>query len=155
MLQVLVGLWRSGPRGWPDAARAAAALWRARRQLASSRFRHAGLDLPSAGAGPDELTPAQIAVVERVRQAVPRVANRFGWQRDCLIQALAAQAWLTREGVSSRIVLGARSRPEDGFDAHAWLLVGTREVTGWNNGEASGYSRFPTRPADRASRHDI
>jgi hypothetical protein len=154
----LAGLWRTGPRGWADAATAAAALFLARNRLQRSAFAMRGLDLPTTGAAADALRPDQRALVERVRLMIPRVANRLGWPRDCLIQALAAQAWLARRGISSRIVFGGRNRFEDGFDAHAWLLVGTREVTGWNNGEAASYARFPARsdgPVTSEPPHDI
>jgi hypothetical protein len=141
----LAGFWRIGPRGWADAGCAAALLILARRRLKHRAFTTSGLDQPSAGDAAGDLVPAQLALVERVRLMIPRVANRFGWPADCLVQALAAQTWLTRAGISSRVVFGGRTRPAEGFDAHAWLLVGTREVTGWNNSEAPSYERFPPR----------
>lgn len=153
-LPTLTGLLRIGPRGWIDAARALRALLGARRRHAAHGFAANDLDRPSPGARAAALGDDQRALVERVRTMVPRVAHYLGWPSDCLIQALAAQDWLQRAGISSRIVVGGRARAGHGFDAHAWLLVGTREVTGWDNAEAGSYARFPARaeaPASQAA----
>jgi hypothetical protein len=155
VLQWLPGFWRLGPQGWVDAARAAVMLYSARHRLNRGATNSPALYKVSGGANATELDPSQLVLVERVRTIVPRVANRIGWPDDCLIQAVAAQVWLGRAGISSQIVFGARARSAEGFDAHAWLLVGAREVTGWNNREASSYVRFPQRPTQAGFNNDI
>ena len=75
--------------------------------------------------------------VDEVGFVTPRIAGRMPFRSDCLVQALAAQHWLLKEGIPSTIVLGVE-RPIDGdFGAHAWLLHGDRVVTG---GEIQRYS---------------
>jgi hypothetical protein len=66
------------------------------------------------------------------------------WKGTCLVQALAAQRWLARLGISSEIVLGARKTGGSGLDAHAWLVAGGRTIVG---GDVEGYEPF--RPSHR------
>jgi hypothetical protein len=88
------------------------------------------------------LSPQQIALIERVSYAVPVMGSRVPWRSDCLIQALAARRWLARASISSDVCIGVRKN-EEGFQAHAWLKVGERIVTG---GDTSSYAELP--PAD-------
>lgn len=89
-----------------------------------------------------ELDAGQTALVERVAFAIPRVAARLPWRSDCLVQALAAQHWLSSRQVTATLTLGVpRDKPAD-FEAHAWLTVGDRVVTG---GDVSGHVAL-TRP---------
>ena len=75
--------------------------------------------------------------VERIRKAVARASHRLPWRADCLVQALAAQRWLRRYGIASRIMIGAHERGLDPFEAHAWLTCGDVIVTG---GDVGGYT---------------
>lgn len=83
-----------------------------------------------------KLDASQAALVERVAFVVPRVASRLPWRADCLVQALAAQRWLGRHGVTTTLTLGVPSDKPADFEAHAWLTAGDRIVTG---GDVSGY----------------
>ena len=74
--------------------------------------------------------------MERVAFAIPRVGTRLPWRADCLVQALAAQRWLRRHGVATQLIIGARKPTPTEFEAHAWLKVGERVVTG---GDIGGY----------------
>jgi len=85
------------------------------------------------------LSPAQAALVERVAYAVPIMGLRVPWRSDCLVQALAARSWLARAAVPSDVCIGVR-KDELGFQAHAWLKVGDRIVTG---GDISSYAELP------------
>ena len=76
------------------------------------------------------------AVCEDVEFAIPRMALRVPWRADCLVQALAGQAWLTAQGAPSEIRIGASNSEAEGFAAHAWLACGDRIVLG---GDISGY----------------
>ena len=69
-------------------------------------------------------------VLARIGYVLPRLSDRLPWRSDCLIQAIAAQNWLTAYGVGSEIQIGVE-KPEGGeFGAHAWLLHGEKVVTG-------------------------
>ncbi len=136
----LATAWRRGPGVWRDVAVAAWEL-----ALANRAFRHtpAG-DLPllardeGAGAG-KALSGRQQALLERVAYAVPIMGLRVPWRSDCVVQALAARRWLARGGIGSRVCIGVRN-DADGFQAHAWLKVGDRIVTG---GDVSAYAELP------------
>ena len=77
-----------------------------------------------------------LALVERIAFVVPRVAARVPWKSDCLVQALAAQRWLRSARIKSTLSIGVRQQPDAGFEAHAWLSVGTTLVTG---GDIAGF----------------
>lgn len=116
-----------------DVGRATLELGLARLRL-SSRPVHALVD--AAPICPHKLTGRQIALVEVVTYAIPRVAARLPWRADCLVQALAAKRWLGRHGVATTLTLGVPPDKPADFEAHAWLSVGDRIVTG---GDVSGY----------------
>ena len=100
----------------------------------SSRHARALIAAPAMEAA--QLDPRQAALVERVAYLIPRVSARLPWRADCLVQAIAAERWLARHGVATKLTLGVpRDKPAD-FEAHAWLSAGTRIVTG---GDISGY----------------
>jgi len=85
------------------------------------------------------LSPSQAALVERVAYAMPVMGLRVPWRSDCLVQALAARRWLARAAVPSDVCIGVR-KDDHGFQAHAWLKVGERIVTG---GDISSYAELP------------
>ena len=125
---------------WLDLFRAAIELGFARVRLGS---RQAGDLLGSADVAALQPAPALdqdgARLVERVAFAIPRAGPRLPWRADCLVQALAAQNWLGRHGVASQLVIGARKSSSAEFEAHAWLKVGERIVTG---GDIGGYAPF-------------
>ena len=89
--------------------------------------------------GQTALSTRQKALVERVAYAVPIMGLRVPWRSDCLVQALAARRWLARAAIPSDVCLGVR-KDEQGFQAHAWLKVEERIVTG---GDISSYAELP------------
>lgn len=84
----------------------------------------------------DELSPEEECLIKRVAHVIPRVAARLPWRADCLVQATAAKRWLSASGIASTIHFGVLREKQPAFEAHAWLTVGTRIVTG---GDISGY----------------
>lgn len=132
--------WRRGPRLWRDVAIASWEL-----ALANVAFRRTApseLPLLSRGSGLDggkPLTARQQSLVERVAHAVPIMGLRVPWRSDCMVQALAARRWLARGGIGSTVCIGVRN-DGPGFQAHAWLKVGERIVTG---GDISPYAELP------------
>lgn len=92
-----------------------------------------------AAVGLKGLSSAEEGLVERVAYAIPRVAARVPWRADCLVQAMAARRWLASRGIGSTIHFGVPKGKQPAFEAHAWLTVGERVVTG---GNISGYIPF-------------
>ena len=74
--------------------------------------------------------------IGRVGTALARMGHRLPWRADCLVQAVAAQHWLQRHGLASRLEIGVRDHSDDPFEGHAWLLCGETVVTG---GDPSDY----------------
>lgn len=77
------------------------------------------------------------AKLDLVAYVIPRVASRVPWRADCLVQAMAAQRWLTAERITSTISIGVKRSDQGEFVAHAWLKHGETVVTG---GEIGDYS---------------
>jgi len=120
---------------------------RAVAELALARLRHAltpvRVLLREASARQETLNARQHALVRRVGYVVPRVARRLPWRADCLVQALAAQRWLSARGVAGVIRIGGRIGPDGAFEAHAWLTVGDDIVTGWDIERLAEFAPFP------------
>jgi hypothetical protein len=132
--------WRRGPGVWRDIAIAswelALANWEFRRTPWGELALLLAADMTE---GSKALTALQRSLVERVAYAVPIMGLRVPWRSDCVVQALAARRWLARRKIASSICIGVR-KDEQGFQAHAWLRVGDRIVTG---GDISSYSELP------------
>ena len=122
----------------PCAARAVA-------ELARSRLRFGKLEVSAiasrnaelAAAPPVDARPENRLLVSQIAFVVPRVARVLPWRSDCLIQATAAQRWLARHGMASRIVIGVERSEEGDFGAHAWLDYDGIVITG---GDISRYT---------------
>lgn len=73
--------------------------------------------------------------VARVQRHIAGLARRVLWRADCLPQALATMAMLSRRGYRPLLHLGARrlanaAAPTSGMRAHAWVVCGQRVVSG-------------------------
>lgn len=143
-----------------DLARARVALARLRPGLIERRNRAA------------QQVPVRPAATARGREpairawigfVVPRVATRLPWRADCLVQALAGQSWLAREGIASRIVIGVckESGAQARLESHAWLecadavLIGGpidryTPIVGRILAETNGAETIGAGPADQA-----
>ena len=76
-------------------------------------------------------TAAQERQAWRVGAAVVRAARTLPWDAPCLPQAMAAKAMLARRGLRTSLHLGAMpGEGEARISAHAWLMFGSRTVTG-------------------------
>lgn len=70
-------------------------------------------------------------VLVDIRWAVRRWSRASGGHFTCLMQAMAVQALLARQGVSSAVVLGVKpGRAGADPTAHAWLRVGQWVIVG-------------------------
>jgi len=107
------------------------ALLIARAAMALLPFRRiaAWLGAPSVE-GPATATAAEIGAAQEVGWAVGAVARRVPWDGRCLAQALAATGMLRRRGLEGTVSFGVRQGESAGFDAHAWLRLGSCIVTG-------------------------
>lgn len=76
--------------------------------------------------------PLQLARATRISWAIQSAAARVPWRSDCLVQALAAKRWLTREQIPSQLNLGVRVNASNIIEAHAWLRCDNVVVTGGN-----------------------
>ena len=117
---------------------AIAALAIARIALACIPFSRIAAWLGTSGAeSPAAVTPEQAQAAEAVGWAVSALARRVPWDGRCFAQALAATAMLRHRGVDGTVSFGVREGASAGFEAHAWLRVGTRMATG-----GPGHERF-------------
>jgi Transglutaminase-like superfamily len=66
----------------------------------------------------------------RLSWAIGAAAARVPWRSDCLLQAMAADRWLRRYGLSPQFFLGAQIPGPGRFQAHAWLYCNGLAVTG-------------------------
>lgn len=99
-------------------------------------------DGESATAARPPIRPTERAVPRKVGRVVRDVAERVPFEAVCLPQAMAAQWMLRRRGLSSRLVIGARRRPGEDLELHAWLLSDGKGVVGHQ--EAETYAAFPS-----------
>jgi hypothetical protein len=147
-MPLLPDLARAALRFWQvplsdriDFFRAMVELGRARRRLhrvpASQIVTSENPEAPSP-------TEVQAATARRIGVAIRRASRYVPWRSDCLVQALAAQAWLKRKGVSTWLRVGVQKIAEaERPYAHAWLLCGNSVVTG---GDVSTFSPFAPTP---------
>ena len=80
-------------------------------------------------------------VLARIAFVIPRLSDRLPWRSDCVIQAIAAQNWLSSHGVYGEIQIGVENPFDGDFGAHAWLMHGDSVVTG---GDISRYAPILT-----------
>ena len=113
-------------------------LWEALFALAIARivmafvpFRRIAGWLGSPGIeSPTTATPEDTRTAEAIGWAVGVLGQRVPWDGRCLAQALAATGMLRRRGMEGTVTLGVREGKAAGFDAHAWLRMGSCIVTG-------------------------
>ena len=120
-----------GPREWIDLVVASLALGVARLRIAFNRVRLIPVNAAVGSGGNDGDEH-----VKRVRVAIVRASGRLPWRTDCLVQALAARAWLHRLGVETSLSIGVPEERRGRFEAHAWLMHGESVITG---GDISAY----------------
>ena len=106
--------------------------------MACVPFRRIAAWLGTPGAeSPAAVTPEIDRTAEGIGWAVSALGRRVPWDGRCLAQALAATAMLRRRGVEGTVSLGVRDGESAEFEAHAWLRVGSRVVTG-----GAGHERY-------------
>lgn len=119
---------------------ALAALAIAQLAMASLPFRRIAAWLGTPGAEtPATATAEEMCAAQEIGWAVGALARRVPWDGRCLAQALAATGMLRRRGLEGTVSFGARRGESAGFDAHAWLRLGSCMVTG-----GPGHERFQT-----------
>jgi hypothetical protein len=123
--------WRLPPERKKLLCEALAALALARLAMAFLPFRRIAAWLGTPGTeSAQRLTKEQTLTAEAVGWAVGAVGHRVPWDGRCLAQALAASGMLRRRGMEGTVSFGVRRGESAGFDAHAWLRIGSCIVTG-------------------------
>lgn len=109
------------------------ALVRAKVLVHTVPFRRLAPDLGRSQAEtPPSVSTEERAVAVKISWAVQTAARYVPLGFVCLPQAIAAQRMLRRRGLASTLYLGVapdRTQP-DAIQAHAWLRVGDKIVTG-------------------------
>lgn len=117
---------------------ALAALALARMAMACVPFRRIAGWLGTPGAESSvTATPQEIQTAQEIGWAVGVLGKKVPWDGRCLAQALAATWMLRRRGLEGTVAFGVQESKQEGFEAHAWLRVGTHIVTG-----GAGHQRF-------------
>jgi hypothetical protein len=117
-----------GAHEWADLVVAVGELAVARLKLAWSNPEPLLDARPARGTG--KVADAGGGRLGRVSKAIARASHRVPWRADCLVQALAARRWLSRQGIRTDLVFGVRPPAGTSLDAHAWLTCGDVVVTG-------------------------
>jgi hypothetical protein len=103
----------------------------ARIAMAILPFRRIAAWLGTAGAESlATITDEQLRLAHSIGWAVGILGRRVPWDARCLAQALAATSMLRRRGMEGTVSFGARLDKTAGFEAHAWLSIGSYVVTG-------------------------
>jgi hypothetical protein len=114
------------------------ALLIARAAMSLLPFRRIAVWLGTPGAeGPATATAEEIRAAQEVGWAVGAMARRVPWDGRCFAQALAATWMLRRRGLDGTVSFGVSQCESMGFDAHAWLRLGSCIITG-----GPGHQRF-------------
>ena len=121
--------WRLPRRQLGALCRAVVELALARAQLHADHSHHL-LKARSSRRSPIGLTEEQTRRVDQVAFALNSVAPRVPWRADCLVQALAGERWLRRQGITAQVVIGVHMNGQAPLDAHAWLEAGGFIVVG-------------------------
>lgn len=152
LLGVPIRLWRADGARRRRLLEAAGELTRASLQLAFvRRSRKVGLmGQPLAGATAAQTVPDgdQLREAVHIGRAVELASRRLPWHPMCLAQAVATRRLLDRAAIPSTVTLGART--DAGFDAHAWVTVGSQVVVGGGAGTFTPLARFASPPAGGA-----
>lgn len=53
--------------------------------------------------------------------ALAAAGSRLPWRGDCIVQSLAAQAWLSRQGIRSKARIGLKLDEKGQIRAHSWV----------------------------------
>jgi hypothetical protein len=110
---------------------ALAALAIARIAMAFLPFRRIAAWLGTSGAeSPGSATAEETSLAKDIGWAVGVLGHRVPWDGRCFAQALAALGMLRSRGLEGTVSFGARDVESGGFDAHAWLRMGSCVVTG-------------------------
>lgn len=119
-------LRRLGSREGLQVAEAVVCLALARLAVRALPFRLLAPRLGRAHAETAATAPAHSST-RQVAWAIGAAAKRTPWRSACLEQAIAAKAMLRRRRTGSTLYLGVARAP---VAPHAWLRVGTLNVTG-------------------------
>ena len=94
----------------------------------------AKLDLHRESVSQPPLEPSAREAARSIGWAVRTAASFTPWKSTCLVQVLAAQSMLRKQGIAGVFYLGATNdgseQDSSGFLAHAWLKCNGEFITG-------------------------
>lgn len=96
---------------------------------------------------PEVVGNARAQFRKEVRQAIGDAQRFLPGETACFPRAIAAQAMLRRRGVSTTLYYGAKTIPDRGLTAHAWVQDGAVGVVGYS--DASDYHALARYPETR------
>lgn|SRR5215472_6594395 len=109
-------------------------LLRAALSVAAARLATRILPLPAARSAVRCIQPpgrvSSRASVERLIWAVDAASRAIPGMKNCLVQAVAAEAMLARAGHACELRIGGAKNESQEFIAHAWLESGGRVLIG-------------------------
>lgn len=73
---------------------------------------------------------ARDQAIVAVRRAIFRSARRLPGRYVCFPRGIAAQTMLRRRGVSTTLIYGAATLPDQGLTGHVWVMDGETGVIG-------------------------
>lgn len=120
-------------------AEAAIYLLLARLALALFSFQQLTRFISRRSKRPELTGPDRERAGKQVRSAIFRVCRQGSFETTCLHRAVVAQAMLRRRGVSTTLYYGAKTIPDCGLRAHAWVQDGVAGVVGCRVAQRDGY----------------
>jgi hypothetical protein len=125
---------------------AAAYLLMARLALALFSFQRLTPFISRRSRRPELTGPDRERAGKQVQSAIFRVCRQGSFETTCLHRAIVAQAMLRRRGVSATLYYGAKTIPDCGLRAHAWVQDGTAGVVGCRVAQRDGYRVLASYP---------
>lgn len=80
--------------------------------------------------GPECAGTARTQTIIAVRRAIFRSARHLPGCYVCFPRGIAAQAMLRRRGISTTLIYGAATLPDQGLTGHVWVMDGDDGVIG-------------------------
>ena len=82
---------------------------------------------------PEQIETGKLEKAVLIARVVDGLETRTPWKSTCLVKALATRKMLQRRFLKHRLHFGVIPKINTGFEAHAWLSVGTKNILGGEN----------------------
>ena len=84
-------------------------------------------------ANPEAIGANQMRTALMIVKVINGLESRTPWKNTCLVKALAVHKILQKKKIIHKIYIGVAPKPNNHFEAHAWLSVGTEVILGGEN----------------------